>query len=256
MITRLLRFVFVLSLVLFSARRVSADAVQAAPVPTFGYLAPGWLPPLSFPLDLAWAQAGYPERGTVFYSAGAPTSSPAWERFDPRSDLYQAWFGAYVMDHFEFAREWSAPVVTIGDISNSIRRVLALSLVDQDAWLYAYGNPTPSAVVVPHSLVTFPIGNNWFAMRYTLRTHSDVGATTPPFPWTAPFATYASIVDSYAPVTLDVVLVFTYLPSGHLVAVYFSGTEWKTKDGTCHATPLSVILEQLQMLAHTSFPTP
>jgi hypothetical protein len=234
-----------------------SKALAADAVPHFGFIAPGWLAPQSIDMTPFWSAAGLPETGTNYYAAGAPasSSSPLWERFDPTSPLYQAWFGAYVVDDFQFASEWSHPHVRVADIPNSIQRVIALASVDQIAWLTGYEDPHPEAAVDPSSVVVVPAADGYFLVLARMATDSDVGAEVAPFPWTQPESAVASEVSPYAKVTLTTAAAFKYLPSrGELVIVYWSGTEWTTLDGARHATPAFVTLEQFTMMARTTFP--
>ena len=242
------------SLVLAPSPAQAADLV-----PSFGFVPPTWLTPLAFPMTAFWGAAGLPEQGINYYSAGAPASpsSPYWERFDPGSPLYEAWFGTYVVDDFQFASEWDHPQVRVADIPNSIQRVLALATVDQIAWLTAYQDPHPYAEVVPSTLVVLPAANGYFYGAALMKSHSDVGGTIPDFPWYPPSSAHASEVAPYADVTLTTSYLFKYLPDAHeLVIVYSSGTIWKTLDGGLHATPPRVSATQLAMMLGTSFPAP
>ena len=226
-------------------------------VPDFNYVAPGWLQPLNISMTPFWSAAGLPETGTNYYSAGAPASpsSPGWERFNPSSPLYQAWFGAYVVDDFQFASEWNRPVVRVQDIPNSIQRVLALATVDQLAWLTGYQDPNPTASVVPSSVVVLPAADGYFFVSTQMQTHSDVGGTIPQFPWYPAYSTYSSSVAPYANVTLNTACLFKYIPSsGELVVIYSSGTQWTMLDGAKHSTPPYVSAEQFAMMLATTFP--
>ncbi len=225
-------------------------------VPTFDFIAPGWLQPLSTSMTPFWSAAGLPETGTNYYSSGAASSSsPYWERFDPSSPLYQAWFGTYVVDDFQFASEWNHPVVRVQDIPNSVQRVAALATVDQIAWLAGYQDPTPYASVEPSSIVVVPAADGYFFLSMQMNTHSDVGGSIPEFPWYPPYATNASSVDPYASVTANSVALFKFIPSkNELVVIYASAAQWTTLDGAKHATPPWVSAEQLAMMLSTKIP--
>jgi hypothetical protein len=242
----------------FTPLALTPSAARAADlVPSFGFIAPGWLPPQTISMTPFWSAAGLPETGTNYYSAGAPgsPSTPFWERFDPSSPLYQAWFGAYVVDNFQFANEWNHAVVSVHDIPNSVQRVLALAAVDQIAWLTGFQDPQPLAAPIPSSLVVVPAANGYFLAYLQVRSHSDVGGTIPSFPFYPPYATLSSMVAAYAEVTLSAAILFKYISSkNELVIVYSSGTQWTTLDGASHSTPPSVMGMQLAMMADTTFP--
>jgi hypothetical protein len=241
----------------FASIALAPSESQAADlVPSFGFIAPGWLPPLTISMTPFWSAAGLPETGTNYYSAAAPASAstPFWERFDPFSPLYEAWFGTYVVDNFQFADEWHH-ATSAHDIPNSIQRVLTLASVDQIAWLTGFQDPHPLATIVPSSVVVAPATGGSFLMHAQIQSHSDVGGTIPSFPFYPPFSTSSSNVDPYADVTLSATFLFKYVPSqNELVIVYSSGTQWTTLDGVSHTTPLSVTAEQLAMMAATTFP--
>jgi hypothetical protein len=241
----------VASLMLASSPVLAADVV-----PQFGFVAPGWLPPQTIDMTPFWSAAGLPETGTNYYSAGGPASSSSalWERFDPSSPLYEAWFGSYVVDNFQFASEWNHPIVTVANIPNSIQRVLALATVDQIAWLTGYEDPHPEAAVDPSSVVVVPAADGYFLVLARMASDSDVGGTIPAFTWYPPYASRASQVSPYASVTLTTAALFKYLPSkGELVIVYSSGTDWTTLDGRSHGTPPLVTVEQFAMMTSTTF---
>ena len=251
---RFLRTLALLALVLM-APSVQAETVSPAPVPSFHVIAPAWFTPLSFPLDAAWAAFGYPDRGTTYYSSAAPLgSSPYWDRFNPASDRYEAWFGAYVIADFAYAYEWAQSSLSVCDIAQSAQHLRDLALADQFAWQTAYGDPAIVATIVPGSIYVHPVGGRWFAIGFKIESHTDVGGTIPAFPWYPPYAQETSQVAAYAGTTFDTVYLFTYdAASKHLLVKFFSGTEWTTLDGVRHATPRHVYLEMLQMVAATTF---
>jgi hypothetical protein len=226
-------------------------------VPRFGFIAPGWVQPLNISMTPFWSAAGLQETGTNYYSSGAPASpsTPFWERFDPSSSLYQAWFGTYVVDNFQFANEWNHAIVTVGDIPNSVQRVFALATIDQVAWLTGFQDPNPSAALVSSSVVVVPMANGYFLANGQIQSHSDVGGTIPSIPFYPPYATHSSMVAAYANVTLNAMLLFKYISSkNELVIIYASGTQWTTLNGVSHSTPPSVTATQFVMMAATSFP--
>jgi hypothetical protein len=236
---------------------LETDASAGAPlVPRFDFVAPGWIsPPLSIDMSPYWAAFGLADRGTNYYSAGAPLGpSPYWERFDPVSPLYQAWFGVYVVDDFPFAAEWRRRDPTVADIPDSIADVEALIVADQYVWLAAYGDASPVSEIEPSSVVVFGVPDGYFVMVATMRTSSDVGGTMPSFAWYPPYSTSASLVAPYAPTTYDIVARFKYIPSSReLVVVYASDAAWTLLDGTRMSTPADVRLEQLGMVFGVRF---
>ena len=159
-----------------------APAAQAAPsTPTFGYVAPGWLPVQSFDLSAVWGAFGFQETGTSYYSIGGPTaSSPYWERFDPTGATYEAFFGAYVVQNFKYASDWAKPNLQPSDIQNSAGELVALGVVDQFAWLSfydaPYGGPTGSSLV-PGSLTITPAPGGFFLVTFLVSMPQPASTT-------------------------------------------------------------------------------
>lgn len=245
---------------LFTATLLVLCALEAQAradlTPQFNYIASGWIaPPLSIDMTPYWNAFGLPDQGTNYYSAGAPVgTSPYWERFDPKSPLYQGWFGVYVVDNFPCASEWSQRNLTPADIPCSIANVQAIISADQYVWLAAYGDPTPVATFNASSVVVSNAPDGYFLLYGAISTDSDVGGTIPSFTWYPPYADESTLVDAYAPVTYNAVARFKYIQEANeLVVVYASGAEWTLLDGTKHATPPVVVAEQLAMVFATSF---
>lgn len=222
--------------------------------PTFRFMAPGWIsPPLTISMTPYWGAFGLPDQGVNYYSSGAPRApSPYWERFDPTSDLYEAWFGSYVVNDFPCASEWAHPTPTT--MPCTVANVQALAFVDQYVWLAAYGDPSPLAQVDPASVVVLPAPDGYFVMYAQIASHSDLGAPTSLYGFDPPYSLYSSVVPPYQPVTLNSVARFKYIPSANeLVIVYASGTQWTLLDGTKKCTPPVVEAEQLAMVFSTTF---
>jgi hypothetical protein len=247
--------VFAVLAIFLATSSVQAETVPPAPIPSFHVIAPAWFTPLSFPLDTAWAAFGYPDRGTTYYSSAAPLgSSSYWDRFNPESDRYEAWFGAYVIADFAYASEWSEMSLTTCDIAKSVQHLQDLAVADQFAWQTAYGDPAIVATITPGSVYVHPVEGRWFAMGLQLQSHTDVGGTIPAFSWYPPYAQEASRVTAYANTTFNTFYLFTYdAASKHLLVKFFSGTEWTTLDGVHHVTPRHVYLEMFQMFSATTF---
>jgi hypothetical protein len=237
------------------ASLVLSPTAKADTVPSFPLIARGWIsPPLVQDMTPFWhVDFGQQETGTNYYSTGAPKDgSTTWERFDPNSPMYEAWFGAYVVNNFEYASEWATPPTSPNQVQGTVAKILTLGTIDQFVWLYAYGDPAPVATLDTPS--TTYLGNGQFLLRVNMQTHSDFGASSPPFPWVPDFAPYASQVAPFAPVTLPITFVFTYdTTAQELYVRYASGTEWTTLDGCHHETPQRIYTEQALMMAATRF---
>jgi hypothetical protein len=223
--------------------------------PDFDYIARGWInPPNTVNMAPYWGAFGLQDQGTNYYTSGAPVApSLYWERFNPESPLYQAWFGCYVVSDFPFASEWSKPNLTSDDIPNTIANVQQLVTIDQFVWLAAYGDPSPLALIDPNSVFVLPAGDGYFLLYATMATHSDVGSPTGIYPWHPPYSAHSDEVAAFAPVTYAAVARFKYFPSpDRLVVVYASSAAWATLDGTRHFTPPMVAAQQLEMVYSTT----
>lgn len=239
---------------------LSASAVQ----PVFD-LSPGWNRP-AFTIDMTqfWQPAGLPDTGTNFYTTGAPLpGSTVWERFDPLSPFYQAWFGAYVVGDFPAASEWSPEPRDADDIPQTIANLEAITVVDQIAWLSGFGDPHPHAEVDRSSVRVCRIRDGFFRLRMRIATDSDVGdgqllgaggAPVPSLPFYPPFSQRATLVTPYAPVRYDAVILFRFdRASNTFLVIYESSAHWTLRDGSEHRTSDEVADEQAEMLAETAF---
>jgi hypothetical protein len=244
----------------FRARLIFAlilcsTAVQAADlIPRYGYIAPGWLQPLSIDMGQFWGPAGFPERGTNYYSTGAPkdASTPYWERFNPVSPYYQTWFGTYVINHFQYASEWSKPNLQPSDIQNSVQRLMALSAVDGLVWNTGYGDPAPQATVIPASVRVTREPNGVFRLYYQIQVHSDVGGTIAQFPWYPPYSSISNLVTPYAPMLAEVQALLKFNQQHqNMVFVYSSNAIYQLRDGTSKFTPTWVGWDQAAMTVAT-----
>ena len=261
---RLIATLFVFTLITLPAVARAADLA-----PQFGYVAPGWIPvpgptgPGPVNLSPVWALFGLQETGLGYaYVAGPVGSSTYWERFDPLGSSYEAFFGAYVIDDFKYASDWENPDgsaktnMRVSDVVNSANELIALGDADQFAWLafYSapYGGPT-SATYVANSLLIVPAPGGFFSLTFLVQTTSDLGAPTQPAPWVQPYATYASDVTAFEPITVEVEALVKYdVPHANFISVYGSGTNYEV-DGHDKNTPVSTIFQIAQMMAATTF---
>lgn len=241
----------------------AAGVARAADLtPAFGFVAPGWTPVQSQDLSAFWAQAGFQETGVTNYSVGGPTAaSPYWERFDPLGATYEAFFGTYVIEHFKYASDWVNPdgtprAMTVDGVRRSAQELLALSNVDQEAWLAAFSAPfggPDGSVDVPGSLTILPAPGGFFLLTFLVDTTSDLGAPVQPEPIVPPYATYASDVAPFEPVVVEATVLVKYdVPSGDFLAVYGSGANYQV-DGRDRNTPLSTLVQIGQMMTSTTF---
>ncbi len=250
---KILRSSIVAAIILLSTLNAYATEL----VPKFNYVSSDFFNPMKVQLDVAWAEFGLQERGMNYYSSGAPLDgSPIWQRFNPNGDTYQTWFGAYVISNFQYASEWTGHRhPRVKDISNSVNRVIELAIIDQIVWQRAYGDPNPAVTLVPGSVQVVPFLDGYFAVHCKLLAHSDTGDKVQiPYPWYPDWTTYSSVIDPYAPITIDCFVLFKYLPEAdRLVVIYSSGTEWSTADGVQHKTPSNIRIQQLLMTLNVRF---
>jgi hypothetical protein len=107
-------------------------------------------------------------RGTNFYAYGAPVAPQTFAaRSDPRSPLYQAWFGVYVIADSAAARPDMA---------------MQLGALDQQSWLGAMGDPKPAFAALrteQHGTVVVA-GVSRPLYTFDATTHSDLSEGTTP----------------------------------------------------------------------------
>jgi hypothetical protein len=118
-----------------------------------------------------WQGKDIPIKGNNYWTIGPPTQTGNSSRFDPTSNLYQAWFGIYThvgVDGKQFGLKDNEP---------DIELLKRLAEVDQDFWLKAYGDPNPFSRLTKfesrgHLLVD---GNKAWLYYGEMHSHSDVG---------------------------------------------------------------------------------
>lgn len=117
-------------------------------------------------MDRGWVTLD--ARGTNFYAYGAPVAPQTFAaRSDPRSPLYQAWFGVYVIADSAAARPDMA---------------MQLGALDQQSWLGAMGDPQPAFAAIrtgKHGTVVVEGGSRPL-YTFDAATHSDLSAGTTP----------------------------------------------------------------------------
>lgn len=243
-----------------------AASARATIQPVFN-LEEGWNNPnLQITMDPFWEAFGLPDRGTNFYTTGAPDAgSQIWDRFDPHSPFYQAWFGSYVVSDFPAPQEW--PAHCPAEIPLSIANVQAITQVDQLAWLHGFGDPAPQADF-GETQVFGPDGAGFFLMVATIYTHSDLGGGQLLGPGGVPVPSLPfypivggafdpaafDVPSAYAPVQYVAEIRFKYdVPSAMFLVIYASQAAWSLADGTRHETSSEVAFGQVEMLLGTTF---
>jgi hypothetical protein len=106
----------------------------------FTIIRSGWIKfPLKLQMDEIWKKQ-IKKRGMNYFIIGAPASifNQYSDRFNPRSKLYQAWFGCYTviddMDNVKYGFENGEP---------NWQKLAQLAVADQNAWLKSYGLSNP-----------------------------------------------------------------------------------------------------------------
>jgi hypothetical protein len=125
-------------------------------------------------MDPIWKALGH--KGVNFYAYGGPSKGHDFAaRSDPDSPLYQAWFGAYVIDA-------GKAIFGARDKDWACRAFSDLGEYDQRSWLEAMGDPHALAASVERkSFSTIPIaGSERAACSFEMKTHSDLGPGATP----------------------------------------------------------------------------
>lgn len=120
-----------------------------------------------------WQKSGVPIIGNNYWTFGPPTYIGNSSRFDPTSDLYQAWFGIYThvgTNGKIFGMTKNEPDIGI------LKR---LAEVDQEFWLKAYGDQNPFARLTkfePRGKIKVDGHEAWLYYG-EIDSHSDVGGS-------------------------------------------------------------------------------
>lgn len=122
-------------------------------------------------LSEKWQKSGIPIKGNNYWTLGPATELGSSSRFDPSSNLYQAWFGIYThtgINGMRFGMKGKEPDMEL---------LGRLAEADQQFWLKAYGDDNPVA-----KLNTFlhvgklkVDGNDAWLYYGEIESHSDVG---------------------------------------------------------------------------------
>jgi hypothetical protein len=216
--------------------------------PIFDYVDSDWIQPLEQNMDNFWQMMGLQETGTNYYSCAG--GGPYWERFNPNNPRYQAWFGVYVVDNFEFASDWPC-----GDKLNSVNRAVELTMYDQIAWLTYYGNPSPHPTLKENSLRYYKKRNGWYSVNYILKSSSDLGGPiNPELPIYPGYSIYENLVEPYQEVILYCHLRIKYdIRNKQFLVIYSSVSKYQLLDGTWKDPTWSVFSEIYLMMKNVTF---
>jgi hypothetical protein len=148
---------------------VTGSDIQKRVSVNFGLLPDGWKSD-STVMDPIWESIGL--AGVNFYAYGGPTpDSKAASRLDPRSRLYQAWVGVYVI-----ADKTPSSNITVETAST-------VADLDQRSWLEAMGDPHPLGLIDVTRKSAGPIRIDGKARPLYAqegRSHSDIGTVQTP----------------------------------------------------------------------------
>jgi hypothetical protein len=233
---------FLMILILFVIK--IAYAVE----PVFNYVDSDWIQPLEQNMDEFWQMMGLQETGTNYYSCAGGV--PYWERFNPSNSRYQAWFGVYVVDNFEFASDWPCR-----NKLNSVNRAVELTMYDQIAWLTYYGNPSPYPILKENSLWYYKKRNGWYSVNYILKSSSDLGGEfNPELPMCPDYSVYEDLVVPYQDITLYCHLRIKYdTENEQFLVIYSSIAKYQLLDGTWKYPTWQVFGEIYKMMRNVSF---
>jgi len=183
-------------------------------------------------MDSIWKPLGL--SGVNFYAFGAPTEGHGFAaRSDPRSRLYQAWVGSYVVvgrvDQF-FA----------GSPRENLGQAIRIAEYDQRAWLEGMGDPAPVAVFKP------PYGTKHFSIdgadrtvySFDMDSHSDISEGKTEIAkqlGMPPASVWSEHVSAFHPLKLHVLYSYWFDPQRNLtIVVYGVSSSFREKSGQVH----------------------
>ncbi len=176
-------------------------------------------------------------KGVNYYAFGAAHAPNQFAaRSDPRSPMYQAWFGAYAI-------QGGRGIFSSNDESKQFAWLAKLAEFDQISWLGAMGDPHPEAKWTKHSAPRLETidGSPRIVFRATMKSHSDISAPSPDLTPLAkklgmPGAESTVVaVKPFHPVTLKGLYSFWYDAARDMTfVVYAVSSSFKGSDGVLH----------------------
>jgi hypothetical protein len=258
---------------LLAASASSVAIADTSVVPDFTFVPAPWLPPLVVDPSPGWAAAGFPERGFGAATLAGPPSAtnPIFQHFDPSNVRYQAFVGAYVIDHFVHADLLAKPAPTQAELVTATTRVGHLIEVDNDAFLAQFGTPLPATKLVPGSVHVDPEPDDegFYHAVAAFEARSSVGAPVSPLPFYPALSAFAGAIGAYDKIFLFGTTRFKLDPAtGKVFFGYTVSVIWETRAAfglpcvndaskKClpRVTPASVVAEQSDMLDAIDFVT-
>ena len=209
--------------------------------PTFEFISSNWTQkPYKIRMDDMWQSEGINATGQNYYFFPKPAKGHRYsERFNPQSDYFQSWFGAYTIE------DTNDKTYALSGDSIDPQAILDLAIADQKGWLRSFGLPEPLVAVdtsIPVNVTEIQIdGGSGWKITGKINANVDVGADNPwwvlPALLSAPTRAWHGLVESYGSASLDVVSYVWYTPENkELNVVYYNGIEFNDLGHSHHRT--------------------
>lgn len=204
-------------------------------------------------MDNIWQSQGLNAKGQNYYFFAKPTQSRTYsDRFNPESNYFQSWFGAYTIEDI------NNTTYAISNNNVDAKSILKVAIADQIAWLQSFAGLSQPTVSIDTS-VAFNVsqiqidGRSGWKITGRLNSNVDVGLNNPktnyPSLLIIPSTAWQGLVGSYANVKLDVVSFVWYAPENkELNIVYYNGVDFIDTNGVRHQT-LNQISAELDSMA-------
>lgn len=222
--------------------------------PAFRYISSNWLNQVfNLRMDDIWHYYGIRARGQNYYFFPKPTQAQTYfDRFNPQSDYFQAWFGAYTVE------DSNNTTYALSNNTIDTRAIIQLSIADQKAWLISFAGLPQPTVSIDTSVAlnveqTHIDGRSGWRITGRIITNVDVGVNNPQFNYSTflivPSTAWQGLIGSYATIKLDVVSYVWYAPENReLNVIYYNGVDFNDLMGTHHRT-LPQIATELDSMA-------
>lgn len=212
--------------------RSQTPSTDGLPLVEFDGLPQGWVTKQVNGMDDIWQPLGV--RGVNYYSYGAPDQPGSYAaRSDPKSLLYQAWLGTYVV-------AGALDSVSADSSAAQQRWLVALAERDQRSWLEAMGDLSPlaqTALPLRRSEIRIA-GATRPLFEGEMRSHSDLSRGGTPLSVALgmpPEHDWLTDVAPFHDVVLHVQGAVWYDRHRHVtVIVYAASSQFRTRDGKLH----------------------
>ena len=197
-------------------------------------------------MDPIWEPLGY--KGVNYYAYGRPLPGKNFAaRSDPRSSLYQAWLGAYVI-------VGGKSVFGSGEKDAQCAAFVKLAEYDQKSWLLAMGDPHPFAEFSPtRHFLTIPIDRSErTGCSLEGATHSDLSSAETPLAkhmGMPPEAKWKDRVSAFHDLDLHIVGAWCYDERRDIsVIVYTACSRFKNRAGMVKDNDLAIATSLRQIM--------